>query len=157
LKILLLSPLIEKKIEDVKNKLYRPLHESFEKAKRLQNIMTDIVEQRKQEEEEINGLVIIRGLYGKLDEMPNFNENSKPSRIYNLPPDTTNIKIFDVTLPLQYLIEDSKLELYKVSKSSLIGFFDPCPLETKFLEIIYRYQGEMYIVTIKDIEELHLP
>ncbi len=43
----------------------------------------------------------------------------------------------DVTIPLQYLVEDSQLILHEGPKTGLLGFFDPRIDERKELSIRY--------------------
>ena len=44
----------------------------------------------------------------------------------------------DVTIPLQYLVEDSQLILHEGPKTGLLGFYDPRIDEPK--ELLIRYE-----------------
>lgn len=100
---------------------------------------------RKQEAEDRNGgLVIIQAFYGKINIDEAFVEES-----------TENI--IDVTIPLQFLVKDSKLELPAGSKSTLIGFYDPCPGEEKYLQIHYLLNQQMNEIRISDASPLSIP
>jgi DnaJ family protein C protein 11 len=63
----------------------------------------------------------------------------------------------DVTIPLQYFVEDSELHLHAGSKSSLLGFYDPCPGEDKTLRVVYRFKNRLHEVEIDDEDELAAP
>jgi DnaJ family protein C protein 11 len=63
-------------------------------------LIREATEKKKEEEEAKQGLVIIKALYGKLEEM-NF-ENST--------------FVIDVTIPVQFLVNSSQLHLNATSK-----------------------------------------
>ncbi len=63
----------------------------------------------------------------------------------------------DVTTPLQYFVDDSELHLHAGSKSSLLGFYDPCPGEDKTLRVVYRFKNRLHEVEIDDEDELAAP
>ena len=67
--------------------------------------------------------------------------------------------VVDVTVALQCLVEKSTLSLHKdSSKSSLNGFYDPCPEEVgKSLRVRYSFQGRMHEVTVDDKAALKCP
>jgi DnaJ family protein C protein 11 len=65
--------------------------------------------------------------------------------------------IIDVTIPLQYLVEDSQLHLHDGSKAHLLGFYDPCIGEDKQLYIRYLFHDKLHEVTIDDSDVLGLP
>jgi DnaJ homolog subfamily C member 11 len=68
--------------------------------------------------------------------------------------------VIDVTLGLQYLVDNSTSSIILhqgYSKSGLMGFCDPAPLSTKLLLVYYTYQGEIYVAKISDTEGVKLP
>ena len=53
--------------------------------------------------------------------------------------------VIDVTYALQYLVSDSRLELFSgVSKAGLMGFCDVAPNQKKTLRIQYLYRNRAY-------------
>jgi len=104
-------------------------------------LMTESVAKVVRDEEAKRGLIILRAIYGKFvsDE---FEEG----------------KCIDVTIPVQYQVKDSKLQiLTEGSKSSLPGFYDPCIGEDKSLYIKYRFQNRLHEVTVNDKERVMVP
>lgn len=101
-------------------------------------------------EESRRGLIVVYACYGCLDE-----DNKEVAG-----QETTEgeERVIDVTIPLQYLVEDSQLHLHESSsKSHLLGFFDPCPGEEKKLYIKYLFKDKLHEVTISDTEAIGLP
>lgn len=80
-------------------------------AKAAIDLMKHTYERIVREENQQNGLIINRAIYGVLAE--DSNEFRPESSI-------------DVTIPLQCLVKESSLILYNASKSDLPGFYDPC-------------------------------
>lgn len=121
------------------------VQEEREKALVAQRLMRERAQEKKAIEEERNGLVIVRARYGNLHaregdrtEHPDF-----PSWI-------------DVTIVIQNLVERSRVE-FNSNMSHLHGFYDPCPGETKWLEVEYRFKGLRHIVEVKQDGELRIP
>jgi hypothetical protein len=69
-------------------------------------------------EEEKNGLVIVSAMYGYITNEKNTNDDSKNDNDDGI--DTC----FDVTIPLQFWVSDSRLLLSSNSKSQMLGFYD---------------------------------
>ena len=118
-----------------------------EKAQVAQSVMRGRALQKKSNEEERGGLIIVQAKFGNLharsgdrDRHPDF-----PAWI-------------DVTIVIQNLVEKSKLELRaEMSKAQLHGFYDPCPGEPKWLEIEYRFKGKRHRVEVGEDSELRIP
>jgi DnaJ family protein C protein 11 len=103
-------------------------------------------------EESRRGLIIVYACYGNLD------ENNKDSAATSQSQESDEERVIDVTIPLQYLVEDSQLHLHESSsKSNLLGFYDPCPGEEKKLYIKYLFKDKLHEVTITDTEAIGLP
>lgn len=115
-----------------------------EKAKTFIELMEDEVKRKQEIEDKNGGLVIVQAFYGKISPEDEF-------------VDENNEDIIDVTIPLQYLVKDSRLELPAESKSTLIGFYDPCPNEEKYLQIHYLIKQQMNQIMISDISPLTIP
>lgn len=92
------------------------------------------------EENERQGLIILKALYGALTE----NDDENDSKI-------------DVTIPTQCLVNSSTLILYNSTKSELPGFYDPCIGEEKSLFIEYSYKNQQHSISIRDTEPVRLP
>ncbi|KAJ6947039.1 chaperone protein dnaJ 13-like isoform X1 [Populus alba x Populus x berolinensis] len=101
---------------------------------------------------ETNELVITKAVYGsskalkKADESREVNQESAS-------------EVFDVTIPLNFLINDSgQLKLHEgVKKSGIMGFCDPCPGEPKLLHVEFTYGGKRFEVEVDDYAALLIP
>jgi DnaJ family protein C protein 11 len=93
----------------------------------------------------IAGLIIIQAWYGNVKKEAEGDTQDG------------NSSIVDVTVPLQYLVEESQLHLQGGPKAGLLGFFDPCPDEDKQLYIRYLFQDKLHHVTIQEWEALDIP
>lgn len=113
-------------------------------------LMTDEVNRKREAEEAKGGLVILQAFYGRhpdaSGEMPlEMEEDELTDRV-------------DVTLPLQYMVQNSQLQVPSgTTKSSLIGFYDPVPDEDKWIEIIYLYRHKTHRLLASDVESLRMP
>eukprot|EP01125_Pyxidicula_operculata_P019628 TRINITY_DN7126_c0_g1_i1.p1 TRINITY_DN7126_c0_g1~~TRINITY_DN7126_c0_g1_i1.p1 ORF type:complete len:555 (+),score=91.25 TRINITY_DN7126_c0_g1_i1:231-1667(+) len=125
--------------------------------------MQNTIENRRLEEEQKKGLVIIHATYGNLEKRPVF-KGTVP--VTMVPTDAINDideneendpEIIDVRNQLQYLTENSELHLYNTKKSDLPGFYDPCTGYSNYLEIYYEYKEKMYYLLVEDTDEVHLP
>ncbi|XP_059384826.1 dnaJ homolog subfamily C member 11-like [Carassius carassius] len=94
-------------------------------------------------EESKMGLLILNAWYGKF-----VSDNSQKRE---------SAKVIDVTVPLQCLVKDSKLNLTKASKAGLPGFYDPCVGEEKSLKMLYQFRGAIHQVLSGDTEPLKIP
>ncbi len=113
-------------------------------------IMTEQVLQRRKVEEDKKGLVIIEALYGKLP------PSSNTKLFLNV---TRNEQEFiDVTVVVQSLVQKSQLYISGGhSKSTMIGFWDPCFNERKKLRIVYSFHGRIHEVEVDDVGVLAAP
>jgi DnaJ family protein C protein 11 len=123
------------------------------------------------------GLIIVSAQYGQLDPAMQFDaeeaerfesrQNARRRARESMAggePDAaadaaraTQKPWIDVTTPLQYFVEDSELHLHAGCKSSLLGFYDPCPGEEKTLRVVYRFKNRLHEVEIDDEDELAAP
>jgi len=108
--------------------------------------MRETVHRRVEAEDRVGGMVIVQALYGQLVAS-------------NIDDDDDDLPLVtDVTIPLQCLVKDHKLELPAgQSKSGLLGFYDPCPGEQKSLRVRYRFKSSMHEVTVDDEAQLRCP
>lgn len=94
------------------------------------------------------GLVITRANYG------NFKAAEEDQTMYRL--------VIDVTIPIRAKIKNraprcGSIEIGRMSKSGLPGFFDTDPGQPKHLEVWYTLAGVMYYVKVADTEKLQIP
>ena len=65
--------------------------------------------------------------------------------------------VLDVTVPLQCLVKDSKLELTDTTKVHLAGFYDVYKGERKDMNVKYFFRGDLHEVTVDDCHPLSIP
>ncbi|XP_023755483.1 chaperone protein dnaJ 13 [Lactuca sativa] len=124
-------------------------------AEKAQQLLENVANRKKNKQLETGGLVIIEAVYGNPKAIKKITNNSEEKKDeYELAS-----QIVDVTLPLNFLVNDSgQLKLHEgVKKSGIMGFCDPCPGETKKLHVKYTYGGNRYEVEVDDLQELILP
>ncbi|KAK9888854.1 hypothetical protein WA026_001075 [Henosepilachna vigintioctopunctata] len=134
-----------RKIEKQKQNNLNKLLERRKEALAAQELMMATYNRIKSDEENKNGLIILKAIYGKL-----FTDR-------NIRADEMSHEIIDVTVPVQCLVKDSKIVLYENTKSQLPGFFDPAIGEDKLLYIVYTFRQQPHEVTTQDNESLRLP
>lgn len=149
IKILVIKPYVNREKKRKAHKAQEAnaakLAEKKKEAKAAISLMQETYNRIKEQEENKNGLVITKALYGKLIESENRS-------LENL-----DDQVIDVLIPLQCLVKDSHLILTDSSKSKLPGFYDPCFGEDKYLIIFYKFRNLQHTVTINDLEALRLP
>ncbi|KAF6028413.1 DNAJC11 [Bugula neritina] len=108
------------------------------------NLMTSAAEQSIESEQRVQGLVIVKALYGRLQTMQQS--------------DTAEDVVINVTVPLQHQVKNSSLKIAGIiSKAEMPGFYDPCYGEEKSLYIRYKFHNALHHVTIADNEPIHIP
>lgn len=141
----------------IKNSQRLPVHfKTKEEAEVQIRMMKKAAEARKAEEQDVDGLVIAGASY--------FVKGGDR---------------WDVTIPLQFWVRNSQLELSSAPKSELLGFYNlvPTPFQARLpwwkafsrakspevalviprLLVRYSYHGNVYELTIQDTEALILP
>eukprot|EP01133_Synstelium_polycarpum_P000427 gene427-508_t len=150
IKLFILNPIMRRKeqkaLQEKKDKHASTAKESRARADVDVQLMKPTVEKKKAVEKAKNGLIIQDAVYGVLNEKPNA--SSGPD---DFPP------TIDVTVPLQYLVEDSKLELHPNKMSDLLGFCDPRVGEAKQLKVVYFFQGKLHQTIASDNDHLRIP
>ncbi|KAH7864502.1 hypothetical protein Vadar_030230 [Vaccinium darrowii] len=122
-------------------------------AEKAQQLLQNVAERKRIRQLETGGLVITKAVYGSQKALKKRDEGGEAK-------DELASQVFDVTLPLNFLVNDSgQLKLHAgVKKSGIMGFCDPCPGEpNKQLYVEYTYHGERYEVVVGDYEELLIP
>ncbi|KAK1381786.1 J domain-containing protein [Heracleum sosnowskyi] len=110
-------------------------------ARKAQRLLENVANRKRTQQVETGGLVITEAIYGN----PKYlKKGFQPGE----QKDELASQVFDVTLPLNFLVDDSRqLKLHEgVKKSGIMGFCDPCPGEAKHL-----------LVEVDDYEELLIP
>ncbi|KAF5734896.1 DnaJ heat shock N-terminal domain-containing family protein [Tripterygium wilfordii] len=121
-------------------------------AEKAQRLLENVANRKRNRQIETNGLVISNATYGSSKVLKKGDE----SREMN---DKSTSQVLDVTLPLNFLVNDSgQLKLHEgVKKSGIMGFCDPCPGEPKQLYVEYNYHGQRCEVFVDDYAELVIP
>lgn len=126
-----------------------------QEAKTDVELMQFAVARKRQMEESRGGLIIIKGIFGNIPPLSRRKAAEAAGDLDDWP--TEMETTIDVTTPLQYLLEDSKLQLFNSAKSGLPGFCDPAPGEEKQLYVLYRFKGRLHEVLIGDRQPLLMP
>jgi len=111
--------------------------------RQLETLMPDILA-KKEQEMDVNGVVIMNARYGNLSEEANSFEMKFPPWI-------------DVTDALQYYVVDHKIHIEERPFHTLKGFYDPCPGERKQFRVVYKFQNKLHEFQVKDARAFSLP
>uniref|UniRef100_A0A2A4K404 J domain-containing protein n=1 Tax=Heliothis virescens TaxID=7102 RepID=A0A2A4K404_HELVI len=138
---------------------YERLQEMQRQARATIELMRETYSRIRSDEEKKKGLVILRALYGKLPPNASSHEVSAETAGDGAATETTSpfSEVVDVTIPIQCLVKDSRLELLEASKYELPGFYDPCVGEDKHLTIQYMFHNNLHCCTVNDSQALVLP
>ncbi|KAF8570672.1 hypothetical protein P879_01060 [Paragonimus westermani] len=121
-----------------------------------QSLMRSTADRIRSSETDIGGLVIVRAVYGFLT------PESSQDKSYDVGGPLT----VDVTIPIQSMVEQSRLRLPPGRWSDLQGFYDPClgivspPPKTEYLrqlQIVYTFHGVSHEVTVSEKQGLAIP
>ncbi|XP_033222572.1 dnaJ homolog subfamily C member 11-like [Belonocnema kinseyi] len=154
IKKFIIDPVVKEQKERSKEK-QREINKSMmlekqKEAKAAIELMKATFSRIRSEEEHRGGIVITKALYGRLV--------YPQDRVLGEDP-TIGLRdeVIDVTIPLQCLVNESKLVLHNATKSQLPGFFDPCVGEDKQLLVQYLFHAQIHECIIKDNEPLRIP
>ncbi|XP_049699825.2 dnaJ homolog subfamily C member 11 isoform X1 [Helicoverpa armigera] len=138
---------------------YERLQEMQRQARATIELMRETYSRIRSDEEKKKGLVILRALYGKLPPNASSHEVGAETSGDGTSPETPGpfSEVVDVTIPIQCLVKDSRLELIEASKYELPGFYDPCVGEDKHLTIQYMFHNNLHCCTVNDSQALVLP
>jgi len=146
-KVLVVNPFKLKEHEEdlqmKKEKYAKQMADKRREAEEATALMEESYRRSVETEQNKKGLVILNAWYGKL--------------ISTERSDIDSPAVIDVTIPLQCLVNGSKLILTEVSKSQINGIYDPCIGEEKSLKVIYEFRGILHEVVVKDDEILRIP
>jgi len=113
-----------------------------DEAASVVDMMRESTERKVAAEEQKRGLVIVEAWYGRFVSPSSV----KPARLV------------DVKIPIQNLVEESRLQLPQgITKSGLPGFYDPCPSSSKKLKVTYKFRGVLHKVELDDHDALRMP
>ncbi|RPB27035.1 hypothetical protein L211DRAFT_834702 [Terfezia boudieri ATCC MYA-4762] len=126
----------------------RALREKVEKGKREAQeaiaLMEDGVRKKMMRENENGGLVVLEATYG----LPEMNEKGVMGFLWRKK-DSEGARRIDVKIPVAAWVEDTQLVIpANISKSSLVGFYDPFPGRSKTLKIRYLFRGVLHEVEV---------
>ncbi|KAG8382429.1 hypothetical protein BUALT_Bualt05G0076300 [Buddleja alternifolia] len=141
----------QKALENM-DKTQSQVQEARDAAKKAQQLLQNVANRKRNKQLEMDGLVVLKALYGNSKALLNRRKSEETE-------DEVSSQIMDVTVPLNFLVNDSgQLKLHQgVKKSGIMGFCDPCPGEPKQLYVEYTYGGNNFEVTVGDYEELLIP
>lgn len=142
--------------KELKGELTRQRREALA----TQTLMRNSANRIRQAESEIGGLVIVRAVYGLI-----------PGNADHTTTDPGGPTCIDVTVPLQSLVDSSRIRLPPGRWADLQGFYDPTvglvrigsgggggstaiPRE---LHVVYRFRGDPHEVTVRESLGLAIP
>ncbi|KAL4717593.1 hypothetical protein ACJJTC_000742 [Scirpophaga incertulas] len=164
LKKLVLDPISKERQERERQRAmeanYERLQEMQRQARAMIELMRETYSRIRTAEEKKKGLVIIKAVYGKLPAGETSHEMTPDEAgDTSVSPESPSLyrEIIDVTIAIQCLVRDSRLELLEASKSELPGFFDPCVGEEKHLTIKYMFHNNLHCCTVADTQAVVLP
>ncbi|XP_063224504.1 dnaJ homolog subfamily C member 11 [Bacillus rossius redtenbacheri] len=129
------------------------LQEQRREARAAVDLMRATYARVRADEEARRGLVVSAAWHGRMAVLLGLKEQAAGRRA--LQPGET--EVVDVTVPLQCLVKDSRLELHDAPKSQLPGFYDPCMGEEKMLLVEYLFHGHLHEACVSDTEPLRIP
>jgi len=135
------------------------LNMKIEKRARELKLISARVRANFAEEGKEKGLIIKEAYYGSPDLIREMKKYQGAERV-KVAMDEKNLgKILDVTDPLRFYVENSKLLLYKRSKKNLLGFYelDVNKIEVPHLVINYTYRGVPFEREFSDLDEVSIP
>ncbi|XP_011001497.1 PREDICTED: chaperone protein dnaJ 13-like [Populus euphratica] len=121
-------------------------------AEKAQQLLKIVANRKISRHLETNELVITKAVYGSSKALKKADESREVNK-------ESASEVFDVTIPLNFLINDSgQLKLHEgVRKSGIMGFCDPCPGEPKLLHVEFTYGGKRFEVEVDDHAALLIP
>ncbi|KAI8339624.1 hypothetical protein BC941DRAFT_420998 [Chlamydoabsidia padenii] len=139
---------IKSKIRELREQHADILANRKAEAEDAQKLVTSAAERKmKTEAGKKDGLVIIKALYGHLDNLKEEDDGDQETE-----------GVVDVTVVLQAMVNESRLTIPSGhSKTNICGFYDPCLGEQKQLKVEYRFQNQLHQVTVKDNAALIVP
>ncbi|XXG43082.1 hypothetical protein AAC387_Pa01g3198 [Persea americana] len=140
-----------KKAQEKMERSSAQVHEARAAAEKAQQLLQNVATRKTNKQLETGGLVITKAIYG--------NRKAFKKRNGTRDDDQLALQVLDVTIPLNFLVNDSgQLKLHEgIKKSGIMGFCDPCPGEPKQLQVEYTYGGQKYEVVVDDYAELLMP
>ncbi|KAL1408743.1 hypothetical protein Q8F55_005556 [Vanrija albida] len=136
---------IAKRIEQLREEHADYIAQKRIEAEEALLLMERSVQAKVQAERERDGLVILVAQYGRADD-------------FTVRGIRDNGAIIDVTVPVQALVQNSRLFIPGArNKFNLLGFYDPCIGENKKLRVRYLFRGKIHEATVDDVGSLRAP
>jgi len=145
---------LQKKINIIKTANSDILAQRKKEAEDSIKLMADTIQNKIEIEKQNNGLIIIEALYGNAKLLKKIKKLLYKQSNSNKPLPN---EIIDVTIPIQAMVNKSQLHLGSYSKSSLIGFYDPCFGKEKVLRVVYAFQGRIHLIEVGENIPLFAP
>lgn len=157
----------DQKLKDLRHHHAEYLEKRQKDAQEAIRLMEDAIKRRRQQEEAIDGLVIVYAYYGSVnaieaskveqDDGEKHTQMNGNTDAYTPNGDLSD-EIADVTIPVQGLVTESQLNIPGgYSKHNILGFYDPCLGEKKRLKIRYRFHGQLHEAIVDDKATLVAP
>ncbi|CAI2738224.1 unnamed protein product [Dicrocoelium dendriticum] len=160
IRTLVYEPYLNKQLERAqmvrRNKLKGELARRRREALSTQSLMQQSASRIRNAESHIGGLIIVRAVYGCLPA-----SGDSPTI-----PDVAGPLTLDVTVPIQALVNTSRLRLPPGRWSDIQGFYDPCmglvrsPVKAcalRRLRVTYTFRGTLHEVTVTENQGLAIP
>lgn len=148
LRVFAIAPFLQrqflKDLRDKREELLKDVLEKKAEAESAIDLMQETYRRVVESEQAKQGLIVIEAWYGKLFDLQADDRPYQP-------------KIVDVGVPLQCMVQDSKLILHESTKENIPGFYDPCVGEKKHLRVRYQFRGAPHEVTVDNSEPLIIP
>ena len=148
--VIAILPILRQQREWERKKKLQELEETMKerKAEALAavELMKETSERIVQVEQAKLGLIITEAWYGKMSVKDNQRINV-----------CSEDEVIDVCVPLQCMVQDSKLIIHPGTKSTHPGFYDPCVGRQKWLFVVYDFRGFQHRVVVEDLQRLGIP
>lgn len=148
--VIAILPILRQQREWERKKRLQELEEAMKEkkaeAQAAVELMKETSERIVQVEQAKLGLTITEAWYGKMSVRDNQRVNA-----------CSEDKVIDVCVPLQCMVQDSKLIIHPGTKCRLSGFYDPCVGKQKWLFVVYDFRGFQHKVVVEDSQRLAIP
>ncbi|WVN90172.1 uncharacterized protein L203_105408 [Cryptococcus depauperatus CBS 7841] len=142
---------VKERMKELREENQEFIKQKREDAKGAVEIMERSVEAKIIQERQHNGLIIVSAYYG-------LASSFTPHGITGSNLSEENEEVIDVTVPVQALVQDSRLYIPGgKGKHNILGFYDPCIGEHKQLRVRYLFRGKLHEVTVEDVAALRAP
>ena len=148
--VIAILPILRQQREWERKKQLQELEDAMKEkkaeAQAAVELMKETSERIVQVEQARLGLTITEAWYGKMSVRDNQRINP-----------CSEDEVIDVCVPLQCMVQDSKLIIHPGTKCRHSGFYDPCVGKQKWLFVVYDFRGFQHKVVVEDSQRLAIP